>query len=71
MNSCSDYPFPGSSCQGEFITLVNGEKLSIYDNGGALSIGYPGKTPVKVSAKYGYLPFAFSDGCLHFIDGIL
>ncbi|MBD5321225.1 MAG: hypothetical protein HDS01_00445 [Bacteroides sp.] len=71
MNSFSDYPFPGSSCQGEFITLVNGEKLSIYDNGGALSIGYPGKTPVKVSAKYGYLPFAFSDGCLHFIDGIL
>ena len=51
--------------------MANEEKLTIYDNGTSLSIGYPGKTPVMVNAEFGYLPFAYSDGCLHFIDGIL
>ncbi|MDE6377439.1 MAG: fasciclin domain-containing protein [Duncaniella sp.] len=70
MNPFADYPYVGSKCKGEFITMANDEKLSIYDDG-TLSIGYPGKTPVKVNADFNYLPFAFSDGCLHFIDGIL
>ena len=71
MNPFSDYPYPGSTCRGEFITMANEEKLTIYDNGTSLSIGYPGQTPVQVNAEFGYLPFAYSDGCLHFIDGIL
>lgn len=71
MNPFSDYPYPGSTCRGEFITMANEEKLTIYDNGTSLSIGYPGKTPVMVNAEFGYLPFAYGDGCLHFIDGIL
>ena len=71
MNPFSDYPYPGSTCRGEFITMANEEKLTIYDNGTSLSIGYPGKTPVMVNNEFGYLPFAYSDGCLHFIDGIL
>ncbi|MDE5693357.1 MAG: hypothetical protein K2I09_05495, partial [Duncaniella sp.] len=71
MNPFSDYPYPGSTCRGEFITMANDEKLTIYDNGTSISIGYPGKTPVMVNAEFGYLPFAYSDGCLHFIDGIL
>lgn len=65
------YPYVGSDCKGAFTTVANGEKLSIYDNGSSLSIGFPGQTPVPVSAEFDYLPFAYSDGCLHFIDGIL
>lgn len=71
MNPFTDYPYPGSKCQGEFITMANEDKITIYDNGTSLSIGFPGQTPVKVNPEFGYLPFAYSDGCLHFIDGIL
>lgn len=70
-NNFSDYPYVGSKCNGEFLTMAFGDRLSIFDNGTALSIGFPGKTPVAVNSEFSYLPFAFSDGCLHFIDGIL
>ena len=71
VNPFTDYPYPGSKCQGSFRTMAFAEDINIYDNGTSLSIGYPGKTPVQVNAEFGYLPFAYSDGCLHFIDGIL
>lgn len=70
-NIFSDYPYVGSSCNGAFMTVANEEKLVITDNGASLTVGLEGKTPVNVTADFGYLPFAFSDGCLHFIDGIL
>lgn len=71
MNSFTDYPFLGSSCKGEFYSSGS-EKLVITDNGQKLSVGFAssGKT-VDVIPDYNYLPFAFGDGCLHFIDGIL
>lgn len=71
MNSFTDYPFVGSSCHGEFYT-AGSQKLNIVDNGSKLSVGFVGgANTVDVVPDYSYLPFAFGDGCLHFIDGIL
>ena len=71
-NQITDYPFLGSSCKGAFTTKNLTTKLDIIDNGSSLSVKLDGSNEtVPVSAKYSYFPFAFSDGCLHFIDGIL
>lgn len=69
-NQISDYPFPGSSCKGNF---VNNDltTLSIYDNGTSLSVSLNGGETVSVTDKYSYFPFAFSDACLHFVDALL
>jgi uncharacterized surface protein with fasciclin (FAS1) repeats len=73
--SISTYPYIGSSCKGEFFTVGGNNKLRIADNGSKLSVsligtGYDNKV-VDVSSEYFYLPFAFSDGCFHLIDGVL
>ena len=71
-NQITDYPFIGSSCKGEFITKNLTTKLDIIDNGSSLSVKLAGSNNVvPVDAKYSYFPFAFADGCMHFIDGIL
>ncbi|MBQ2165839.1 MAG: fasciclin, partial [Bacteroidaceae bacterium] len=72
MNSFTSYPYLGSSCKGEFYTTGT-EKMQIEDNGAALSVRFnaEGSTFVQVNNQYHYLPFAFSDGCFHLIDGIL
>ena len=73
MNSFTTYPYPGSSAKGQFYTTGN-YKMDIHDNGSSLSVSFTNATKnntVEVSPKYYYLPFAFNDGCLHFIDGIL
>ena len=72
MNSFTSYPYVGSSCKGEFYT-TGSEKMLIEDDGSALSVRYAtdGSTRVAVNNTYHYLPFAFSDGCFHLIDGIL
>lgn len=73
MNSFTTYPYIGSPCKGLFFTTGT-YKLRIQDDGSALSVGLVGTgkdTTVGVDAEYHYLPFAFTDGCFHFIDGIL
>lgn len=71
MNTFTDYPYIGSTCKGEFFS-AGAKKLGITDTGSALKVGFVGSTTtVSVIADYDYLPFAFNDGCLQFIDGIL
>lgn len=71
-NAFTDYPYVGSSCKGEFVTKTLTTKMQIIDNGSALSIKLVGSDKtVPVSSKYSYFPFAFRDGCIQFIDGLL
>ena len=76
MNTITSYPYPGSSMTGTFLTM-SGENIVITNDGltqqdsGTLSVGLEGQPRVQVSRKYFCLPFAFSDGCMQFIDGIL
>lgn len=71
MNSFTDYPYIGSTCKGEFYS-AGSNKLRISDTGSSLNVGFVGSTTTaNVIADYDYLPFAFNDGCLQFIDGIL
>lgn len=76
MNTITTYPYPGSQMKGTFLAM-SGKKVVIANqpatagNAGELSIGFDGQARVNVTAKYFGLPFAFSDGCMHFIDGIL
>ena len=71
-NVFTDYPYVGSSCKGEFITKSLTTKMQILDNGTSLSVKLEGSdVTVPVSDKYFYFPFAFSDGCIQFIDGLL
>lgn len=69
----STYPYPGSSCKGDFET---GGKygLRINDDGSQLSVsainaGTVGN-PVPVVSEYYYLPFAYGDGAFHLIEGV-
>ena len=72
MNTVASYPYPGSTCKGDFLTM-SGQTLTINDNGSTLSIMLDSEAQksVPVSTKYDSLPFAFSDGCMQFIDDIL
>lgn len=71
-NVFTDYPFLGSSCKGQFITKSLTTKLEIIDGGSSLSVKLVGSDEVvPVDSKYSYFPFAFNDGCIHFIDGLL
>ncbi|MBQ8594172.1 MAG: fasciclin domain-containing protein [Bacteroidaceae bacterium] len=69
------YPYPGAGIKGEFVTFGD-YKLNVIDNGKGndLQVNFVGgesTTPVKVVGEYGYLPFAYSDGCFHFIEDVL
>ncbi len=70
MNTISSYPYPGSTCKGNFLTM-GGEHLTISENAAGLSAGFSADSMVSVIQKYYGLPFAFADGCMQFIDGIL
>ena len=69
MNTFTSYPYPGSACKGRFMAM-SGEYVKITDNG-SMSVGLEDGTPVSLSDKYNCLPFAFADGCLQFINGIM
>lgn len=73
-NAFSAYPYAGSSCKGLFETGGT-YGIQVNDTEGILSVAATGKgaegTTVEVSSKYDYLPFAFSDGAFHLIDGVL
>lgn len=71
MNSFTDYPYLGSTCKGEFYT-GGSNMLRITDTGASLKVGFANSAnTANVIPDYSYLPFAFKDGCLHFIDGLL
>lgn len=70
MNTISSYPYPGSTCKGRFLAM-SGENVEIVDGGDQLSFGFEGGEKIPVSQKFFCLPFAFSDGCMQLIDGIL
>ena len=70
MNTITSYPYPGSACKGSFYTMGT-ETMTIGEEGDGLYVGFHPNNRVGVSRKYFSLPFAFADGCMHFIDGIL
>lgn len=70
MNTFTSYPYPGSSFSGQFLTMGGGD-LQVTSKAGGITVCLAGDTAVSVSQKYFGLPFAFGDGCLQFIDGIL
>lgn len=71
MNSFTAYPYIGSTCKGEFNT-AGAHRMNVTDTGSKLSVSFVGSAQsVDVISDYSYLPFAFNDGCFHFIDGIL
>jgi hypothetical protein len=67
------YPYPGAGVQGEFVTFGD-NTLNVVDNGEILQVNFAdgeNATPVNVVGDYGYLPFAYQDGCFHFIEDVL
>ena len=70
MNTFTSYPYPGSQCKGRFLTM-GGDYVELRDNVGQLSIGMEGAASVAFSQQYHQLPFAFSDGCMQLIEGVL
>ncbi len=70
MNTITSYPYPGSSCKGSFYSMGS-ETMNIAERSGRVYAGFSDDALVGVIEKYYSLPFAFSDGCMHFIDGIL
>lgn len=69
MNTITTYPYQGSAFQGRFLAM-SGEYVEVVSDAG-ISISLQGGKPVSVSQKFLALPFAFSDGCIQFIEGIL
>lgn len=79
-NGITTYPYVGSGISGEYTSLgtysgngVTGKiKINISDNGSSLSIKrVDSETQVNVIPDYNYFPFAFDDGGVHYIDGVL
>ena len=75
MNYITSYPYPGSSCTGTFNTMGNdnmGNKtMHISERADRLYAGFSADSMMPVIEKYHSLPFAFADGCMQLIDGIL
>ena len=70
MNTITSYPYPGSSFKGSYLTM-GGDDLLVESTESGLNVNLNNGASVAISNKYFGLPFAFSDGCLQFIDGIL
>ena len=71
LNSFTQYPYLGSTTKGEFNT-TGASKLVVEEDGKNLFVRFGDSDhKVAVSATYDCLPFAFSDGGFHLIDGIL
>lgn len=77
MNVISGYPYIGSTYKnGLRLWAMNGEDVLYYDDGASLSIkdgeqseASTGKT-INIISDYHYFPFAFNDGCIHFIEDV-
>lgn len=70
MNTIDNYPYPGSTFNGTYLAM-SGENLYVQSSADAISVRLANGTSVAVSNKFFALPFAYNDGCLQFIDGIL
>lgn len=67
------YPYAGAGVQGTYETFGSND-LQLTDTGNSLQVSFAdgeNTTPVNVVSEYGFLPFAFQDGCFHFIEDIL
>ena len=67
------YPYAGAGVQGTYDTFGS-HALQLIDTGNTLQVNLvegEATAPVNVVADYGYLPFAYQDGCFHFIEDIL
>lgn len=72
-NSLTDYPYPGSSCHGDFNTMGT-YKMNINTRGEQMTVGFTNadtNNKAKIANTYWGLPFAFADGCFHLIDEIM
>lgn len=69
-NTVTSYPYPGSAFKGKYLAL-SGNNVELQDHGTTISIGMENGTQVYAIDKYFALPFAFSDGCMQLINGIL
>lgn len=73
-NGFTAYPYVGSTCKGVFETGGT-FNVEILDDGSAISVRATGDgvegTEVSLESKYGYLPFAYSDGAFQLLNGIL
>lgn len=70
-NIISTYPYPGSAMKSATYTTASGRKLQYTDNGNTLSVKLEDGQVANVIPKYDYFPFAYQDGCFHFINKIL
>jgi hypothetical protein len=70
MNTIDNYPYPGSTFDGTYLAM-SGEDLYVQSSADAISVRLANGASVAVSNKFFALPFAYNDGCLQFIDGIL
>ena len=80
-NAFTAYPYLGSPFVNRTYDTGGNYALRVDENGGALSLSFvkkdgdgatdPTGNIVPVVETYNYLPFAFSDGCLQLIDGVL
>lgn len=65
------YPYIGSGCTGTFNTCGS-SKLTVVDTGSSIEVKFSNAAnTVSVDPEYSFLPFAFADGCFHFINDIL
>lgn len=76
-NSFRSYPYVGSTCKGQFETSGN-FGLNVIDNGSSIALqataqrgNNPEGVTVDVVGDYNYLPFAFGDGAMQLLNGIL
>ena len=77
MNVISGYPYIGSSYKtGLKLWAMNGEDVYYYDSGFSLSLkdgeksGTSTGKVINIISDYHYFPFAFNDGCMHFIEDV-
>ena len=83
-NGMTTYPYIGSGINGEYTSLeiyeVNGSgafaNILIEDNGESLTIqrnrpGLDEGNKINVISDFDYFPFAFEDGGVHYINGVL
>lgn len=70
LNTINKYPYPGSGMEGVYFSCGD-KQLNIYDTGRTLEINLTDGPVVGLEGRYHGFPFAFTDGCIQFIDGIL
>lgn len=66
------YPYPGSKVKSGNYMTAGGNKLIYTDSGTSLGIKLEnGSVLIPVNSGYDFFPFAFNDGCFHFLDAML